>query len=446
MATASTTSISRGRGGNRGVLWLSGNGTFRRSPQRAFESDAAFEDADAVFFDADGDADQDLLVTSAGYELNADDPRLAPRLYLNEKGAFKKVPFPAVGLNAAAAAAADVDKDGDLDIFLGSRATPGRFPESSGGVLLVNNGKAMFTDATASQAPALRAAGMVTDAVFEDLGNDGFPDLIVTADWMPVQVFVNNKGTFADASEKWGTAGLHGCWNALHPADLDGDGDTDIVVGNMGTNWQWNITSPDGLALYAADFDNLGRVVPVIALEEHGKQYPYASRDELLDQIPSLKKKYPDYISYSKATLPEMLSEEKLKAARGLAASEYRTGILENANGKFIFHPLPVEAQFAPVHAIAVHDMDADGKPDIVLGGNIKQTRVRMGKNDASLLQVFCNKGSLNFRYLPQYKSGFYVTGDVRDVAVLKMSGAQYLLGAVNNGPLVSYRFSGGGN
>lgn len=429
-----------GARGQAGGLFLSSNGAFRKSAQPAFEADVAFEDADAAFFDADGDGDQDLLVTSAGYELNPGDPLLLPRLYLNEKGSFKKAALPAVGFNASSVAVADIDKDGDIDVFLGSRVTPGRFPESPGGVILVNNGKAGFSDETSALAPELRNAGMITDATFADLENDGFPELIVAADWMPVQVFGNNKGKLANAAQKWGTANLQGCWNVLRPADLDGDGDTDFVVGNMGTNWQWSITSPGGLELYAADFDNLNRVVPVVAITEQGKQYPYASRDELLDQIPSLKKKYPDYISYSKATLAEMLPEEKLKAAKKLVVNEYRTGVLENANGKLLFHALPTEAQFSPVHAIAINDMDNDGKPDIVLGGNTKQTRVRMGKNDASLLQVFSNKGALRFSCLSQQETGFYVRGDVRALAVFRAKDSQYLIGAINNAPLISYR------
>lgn len=430
-----------GARGQSGALFVSRSGAFQKSPQAAFEADATFEDADAEFFDADGDGDQDLLVTSAGYELNADDPLLMPRLYLNEKGNFRKAPFPAVARNASVVAAGDVDKDGDLDIFLGSRVTPGHFPESPGGVLMVNNGKAGFADETARRAPELRNTGMITDAAFRDLEKDGFPELILTADWMPVRIFGNGKGKLADSSKKWGIADLSGCWNVLYPADLDGDGDTDFVVGNMGSNWQWNVTSPGGLELYAADFDNLDRIVPVVVLNEGGKQYPYASRDELLDQIPSLKKKYPDYVSYSKAVLSDMLPAGKLKEAKKFVVNEYRTGILENANGKMVFHALPVEAQFAPVHAIVVHDMDGDGKPDIVLGGNTRQTRVRIGKDDAGLVQVFSNVNALEFNYLPQYKSGFYVQGDVRALTVLQANGAPYLIGAVNNEPLISYRF-----
>ncbi|GGM80221.1 hypothetical protein GCM10010967_09990 [Dyadobacter beijingensis] len=430
-----------GARGQAGALFLSGNGGYKRSVQPAFEADAAYEDADAAFFDADGDGDADLLVTSAGYELNAGDPLLLPRLYLNEKGVWKKVPFPAVGANAGTVTTGDVDKDGDQDIFLGSRVTPGRFPESTGSVLMVNNGKAVFTDETAGRAPQLRETGMVTDAIFEDLDKNGLPELILTADWGPIQVFGNHSGKLSNASKQWGVEGLNGCWNVLRAADLDGDGDTDFVAGNMGNNWQWNITSPAGLSLYAADFDGLNRIVPVIALNENGKEYPYASRDELLDQVPSLKKKYPDYVSYSKATLADMLPKDKLTNAKSLSVKEYRTGLLENVNGKFVFRALPIQAQFAPVHAIALSDMDGDGKTDIVLGGNTKQTRVRMGRNDASLIQVFSNFGGLKFNHLPQQKSGFYVNGDVRDLLVSNVKGSRYLLAGINDAPLVVYHF-----
>ncbi|NIJ51939.1 VCBS repeat-containing protein [Dyadobacter arcticus] len=429
-----------GARGQAGALFISSNGIFQKSAQAAFEQDAAFEDADMAFFDADNDGDDDLLVTSAGYELNANDPLLSPRLYMNEKGIWKKSTLPAAGLNAGALAISDVDKDGDQDIFLGTRVTPGRFPESPGGVLMINDGKGKFTDKTKELASHLTNAGMVTDAAFVDLNKDGYPELVLTNDWNTVQVFNNNNGKLANASKAWGTSGLNGCWNVLRSADLDGDGDTDFVIGNMGSNWQWNLTSPEGLSLYAGDFDNLGRIVPIVSVIENGKEFPYASRDELLDQIPSLKKKYTDYISYSKASLAEMLPADKLKAAQKLSAKEFRSGILENKSGKLVFRPLPVEAQFAPVYAISIVDMNADGKPDIVLGGNLKQTRVRIGKNDANLLQVFLNKGPMKFDYLPQAKSGFYVNGDVRDLMIFKSAGQTFLLGAVNNADVIGYK------
>ncbi|SKB55086.1 FG-GAP-like repeat-containing protein [Dyadobacter psychrophilus] len=431
-----------GARGQAGSLFISQNGKWVRSVQPEFEGDAAYEDADAAFLDADGDGDQDLLIVSAGYELNPEDPLLIPRLYINANGRYRRTSFPKLAGNAGTIAVSDLDKDGDLDVFLGVRVTPGRFPESAGGLLFTNDGKGNFTDQTVQLAPKLAKIGMVTDAVFEDLNKDGYPELILTADWNPIRVFGNNRGKLSDASATYGTAALNGCWNTIKSADLDGDGDLDFVVGNMGVNWQWNLTSPDSLALYAADYDNLQRIVPVIGVTENGVEMPYASRDELLDQIPSLKKKYTDYVSYSKAKLSEILPGEKLKNAQKLSAKIFKSGILENRNGKFIFHPLPVEAQFAPVYAISLFDMDANGKSDIVLGGNLKQTRVRVGKSDANLIQVFLNRGNFGFEYVPQAKSGFFTTGEVRDLAIVTIGHETQLLAAMNNAKLVTYRLT----
>jgi enediyne biosynthesis protein E4 len=311
---------------------------------------------------------------------------------------------------------------------------------SAGGKILLNDGKGNFSDQTATLAPQLNGVGMVTDAQWQDLNGDGYPELLLTGDWMAVRVFANHGGTLTDASAAWGTAGLTGCWNVIRAADLDGDGDLDFIVGNMGKNWQWNITSSRGLQLYAADFDNTGGLVPVVSVWEDGKEYPYASRDEMLDQVPSLKRKFLSYTSYSTATLSDILPAEKLAQAHKGSAEEWRTGIMENKNGTLVFHPLPPEAQYSPVYAIAVTDTDHDGRLDIVLGGNVEHTRVRMGKNDANLLQVFRNLGSLQFAYVPQQQSGLFVKGDVRDLLSLQDGEEQWLVVALNNKKLQSYR------
>ncbi len=260
---------------------------------------------------------------------------------------------------------------------------------------------------------------------------------------MPIRIFSNQKGKLTDGSDAWGTAKLSGCWNTIQPADLDGDGDMDFVVGNMGSNWQWNVTSPKGLTMYANDFDKLGRIVPVISVTEGEKQYPYASRDELLDQIPSLKKKFPNYVSYSKASLSEILPQEKLDAAQKLFANEWRSGIIENENGTMVFHPLPLEAQFAPIYAISLSDINKDGRADILLGGNLNHTRVRMGRNDANYVQLFVNKGNMKFEYIPQKVSGLFVKGEVRDLLTLPVGKENVLIATVNNSAVLTYKLNG---
>jgi hypothetical protein len=430
-----------GARGQAGALFLSqGKGAWKKQEQADFIEDAAYEDAGMQFFDADSDGDFDLLVSSTGYDLKPQDSLLKPRLYLNERGKWGRAPLPDLFLNASSVATADLDHDGDLDLFIGERVTPGKFPLSTGGRLLINDGKGNFSDQTASLAPQLDGLGMITDAQWQDLNGDGYPELLLAGDWMPVRVFANNKGQLTDESSAWGTSHLTGCWNAIKAADLDGDGDFDFIVGNMGKNWQWNITSSQGLQLYAADFDKTGGMVPVISIKADGKEYPYASRDEMLDQVPSLKKKFLSYTSYSTATLSDILPAEKLDKAHKGSAEEWRTGILENKNGTFVFHPLPPEAQYAPVYAIAVMDTDNDGRLDLVLGGNVEHTRVRMGKNDANLLQVFQNQGNLQFAYVPQQRSGLFVKGDVRDLLPLADGEEKWLVVALNNKRVQSYR------
>jgi enediyne biosynthesis protein E4 len=432
-----------GARGQAGGLFLSqGKGLWQKQEQAAFTEDAAFEDATIRFFDANNDGHLDLLVSSSGYDLKPQDPLLQPRLYLNEAGKWRRAPFPELFLNAAALAIADLDQDGDLDIFIAERVKPGKFPLSAGGKILLNDGKGNFSDQTSSLAPQLPEAGMITDAQWADLNGDGYPELLLTGDWMALRVFANSKGRLSDESTAWGTAGLTGCWNVIRAADLDGDGDLDFIVGNMGKNWQWNVTSSQALQLYAADFDNTGGLVPVVSVSENGKEYAYASRDEMLDQVPSLKKKFLSYTSYSTATLSDILPAEKLAKAHKGSAAEWRTGVLENKNGAFVFHPLPPEAQYAPVYAIALTDTDKDGRLDIVLGGNAEHTRIRMGKNDANLLQVFQNRGNMQFAYVPQQQAGLFVKGDVRDLLSLETGEEKWMVVAINNKRIQSYRLN----
>ncbi len=431
-----TTSVAVYIGGVRGKsgsLFIRENGTYQSLKIPAFEKDALFQDSDAQFFDADGDGDDDLLVSSAGYDLNPTDSLLRPRLYLYSGNTYVRAPFPDLRLNASSLAIADLDQDNDPDLFIGERVLPGRFPESRGGYLLLNDGKGGFSDQTSRLLPDHRSLGMVTKATFQDLDQDKTPELVLSTDWGPIQICQqDSRGVFRIANEKWGTSQLMGCWNTLEPADLDGDGDVDFVVGNTGTNWQWTVAAPGGLALYT-DTTSGARPIPILSVTSDGKEYPYASRDELLDQLPVLKKKYTDYVSFSKATLADIYSASELGKMIPKKVTNLLSGILENTKGRLQFKPLPLQAQFSPVFAIGVADFDGDGKKDILLGGNQSMVRVRMGKNDANLVQVFVNEGTTNFSYLPQHRSGIYINGDVRSLAILNYTSPMEILIGRNN-------------
>jgi enediyne biosynthesis protein E4 len=223
---------------------------------------------------------------------------------------------------------------------------------------------------------------------------------------------------------------------SLHKSDLDNEGDDDFVVGNMGLNTLYHVTSGDKLKLYFTDFSGNGAVLPLVAVTEKGKEYPYASRDELLDQIPALKKQYSNYVSYATATLDEMLGTELLTSATQSTADELRTGILWNERGKLIFKPLPVEAQYAPIYAIEALDVNKDGMKDVIIGGNLDRTRVRLGKMDANKGQVFLNKGKQRFRLVSQSKSGISLAGEVRSIS----TAGPYLLFGINRLPVQLYR------
>jgi len=409
------------------------------------------EDMGSVLFDADGDGDMDLLVTGGDIQNDEGSVYYKPRLYMNDgKGHFSlsshAIPD-SVRTIAGRVSVVDLDGDGDQDLFIGGRVAK-EYPLSPRSYILRND-KGVFTDATAQVCPALVKGGMITASVWMDINQDKQPDLVVAGEWMPVRFFLNDHGILHEMTESTGPANMHGMWRSLIAADVDGDGDQDLVAGNLGLNCDYHTDSAAPMDLYAADMDGNGRIDPVMFFyikDDNGvrRSYPAFSRSQLAMQAPVVKKRFLLYADYAKAGFEEVFPGKKRSDVLHLYCDETRSCWLENAgNGKFIKHALPVEAQFAPVNAIICEDIDNDGHKDLLLAGNDYQTDVITGRYDASFGCFLRGGADKEFVSVPPGKSGFVLKGDVKDLALIRLAtGERIILAAINDDNLGVFRIN----
>ena len=431
-----------GASGQAGALFTqSSAGDFIKKNSSSLDADAQYEDTASEFFDMDGDGDLDLYVGSGGYEFGPDSPWLQDRIYINDgKGNFikKTTGLPKMLSSTGTVRSSDIDGDGDIDLFAGSRVSPGMYPSTPESKILINDGKGNFTDGTAAIAPEIKYAGMVSDAVWIDVNQDKVNDLIIVGEWMPIRIFVNQKGKLKDRSTEYIKFGSSGWWNTIYADDMDADGDQDLVIGNLGLNAQFKASEKEPMSIYYKDFDENGSVDPIFCYYIGGVSYPAASRDDLMDQLPSLKSKFLEYHKYANATINDLFTADQLKDANMLKAVLLETVYLENTGKGFNLKPLPVEAQYAPVYAIASSDIDKDGKKDLVLAGNNSWTRIKFGHFTSSNGTLLSGNGKGEFTYVPQWKSGLNIRGNVRSLKMFskgKNSGNQFVFG-INNAPV----------
>jgi hypothetical protein len=409
------------------------------------------EDIDCLFFDADKDGDKDLLVTGGDVMYDADAEYYKPRLYLNNgKGNFtskKDAISSSVKTIAGCVTAGDYDGDGDMDIFIGGRVSK-TYPVSPRSFLLQNN-NGIFSDVTEKVCPALVKPGMITAAVLADIDNDKQVDLVIAGEWMPVRFFKNKKGNLKEVTDKTGLTNINGMWRSLVAADIDNDGDLDLVAGNLGLNCEYRASAATPMELFAIDMDGNGSIDPIPFYYIKGNDgnrhsYPAISRGMFASQVPAIKKQFLLNSHYANASFDAVFKGKSKESMLSLYCNETASCYFENAgNGKFIKHVLPVEVQFAPVNAMLVDDFDNDGYKDILLAGNEYQTEVMTGRYDASYGLFLKGNGKKEFIPVSPVKSGFIVKGDVKDMALLQLSnGEKVILAAVNNDSLRAFRIN----
>lgn len=429
------------------VLYLQEkSGRFRPSGSQPWATEPVYENVNAIFFDVDGDTDKDLYLVSGGNEYGDGSPEFADRLFINDgKGSFSNAGgLPSMLSSKKAAVAADYDKDGDLDLFVGGQSIPGSFPLPARSYLLRNeskNGVVAFTDVTALIAPELLNPGIINDAAWSDLNSDGYPELMIAGEWMPIELFVNSNGKLNRSANVPGLQNANGLWSSLTATDLDADGDIDFIAGNAGLNTQFRASLSEPMEMFAGDFDGIGTIDPLICYYIDGKSYPMASRDELLEQMPGLKKKFIYYKDYASANLQSILTKAQLQTAKKYTVSELSSVFLYN-NGNLGFErvPLPLTAQFSNINGVIADDINKDGIKDLVAVGNFFGYRVQLGRSAASLGSVLMGGGKRMFNVVESAQSGFFASGDTRKIISLKSSAGRIFIIAKNDGPVQVYQ------
>ncbi|MCJ7467981.1 MAG: VCBS repeat-containing protein [Maribacter sp.] len=419
------------------------NQRFTKINVPAFEDDKAFEDADAVIFDANGDGNPDLYVASGGYHnLDPKDTLLQDRLYLGTgEGNFIKSQgaIPPTASSKGCVLVNDINNDGSLDLFVGGRVIPGRYPESPQSYVLLNDGKGIFTDQTKQVSPELQYFGMITDAQWADVNGDTIADLVIVGDWLPISVFINRDGKLQNETNTYFDQAYSGWWNTLKVADFNKDGKLDILAGNMGTNTQFKVSDSEPVELFYDDFDQNGSVDPLLTYYIQGKSYPNLTRDELLGQLSKLRPKFNSYKSYADATLKDILTEEEIEKSSKLLANTMETSLfLGTEQGKFKIETLPIQAQYAPVNDIVIADFNEDGESDVLLFGNNYYFKLRLGKFDANYGTLLLGDGKGHFVYVHQNQSGLDVRGAVKSAVLIN----DLLLLGINGQFVQSYKVS----
>ena len=406
-------------------------------------------DEGILLFDANGDGKLDVYISSGGYMSAPGDTVYQDRLYLNDgKGNFTLAAnaLPVNHTSKMCVRAIDYNRDGKLDLFISGRVDPWNYPKPVSSFILRNdskNGQVKFTDVTAQVAPDLKNIGMVCDALFTDYDNDGWPDLVLAGEWMPVTFLKNDHGIFKNETKNSGVANKTGWWNSIVAGDFRHTGRMDYIVGNVGLNTLYKATDKYPVYITAKDFDINGSYNAITSIflpdkDGNKKEFPAVGRDDIFKEMISLKKRFTNYKSFAVATMDDILPPEQRKGALRLMSNTSQSCYLRNdGKGKFTIIPLPNQAQISAINGMVVDDFDGDGNLDVMMNGNDYGTDVSVGRYDA--LNGLMLKGDGKGNFYPQsiMQSGIYIPGDGKALVKLQSNEGNYMLAASENkGPL----------
>lgn len=425
-----------------GVLGLQNrSGGFQKQNIPVFQADALSEDTDCVFFDSDGDGDQDLFVTSGGNSFSTGASALFDRLYLNNgNGNFEKYSslLPTGGFSTnSTVSAADFNGDGFTDLFVGERLKPFSLGTPVRGFLLINDGDGNFSEESTSWNPGFSELGMITDSAVLDWDGDGRKDLAVVGEWMPIRIFRNTGSSFEEITHEAGLSKTKGLWNTIHVADIDQDGRDDLIGGNLGWNSHFKTSERVPLKMWMNDFENDGVPEQIITRSINGKNKPFVLKHDLLNQIPSLQSKYPEYSDYADQSIRDMFPAEILEKSLVLEADLLESVAILNKESGSIIKKLPLRTQFSPVYGIWTGHLSNSNSLDFITVGNLYEVKPMAGQYDASYGTVVTS----DLKSIPETISGFSVKGSGRKViSLVNSEGETILVIARNNAPPLFYR------
>lgn len=424
-----------GASGQPGALYYQKGTGFVRQEIPLFNEDQHHEDVAAQFFDLENDGDMDLYVVSGGSAFQEGSPLYQDRLYVNQgNNKFERAKLPPIYESGSCISIDDINADGYLDVFLGHKLKPWKYPQAPGSMILMNK-EGKLLDRSEELFGDLRFMGMVNTATWADLEGDKRKELIVAGEWTGIKVFQWENGTFRDVSDLYFSADHTGWWNVVKSVDLDHDGDMDLLAGNLGTNYKFKASEYKPLHLYASDFDGNGSNDVFLAKPYKSGLVPVRGKECSTSQMPLLKTKFPSYASFANAQIEEVLGPN-IASSTHLQAVDFRTRLFLNKDGKMEPVELPNTVQFSVVNDIIVRDFDHDGHLDILMAGNNFDVEIETTPADASTGVYLKGLGSNQFKSLEPEESGLFIPNNVRKVKFLKMGKIEALVIGINDGPV----------